>query len=65
MSELLSKKIQTGSHYRPAHLMSFYKGKTILPVTEKAGNEVLTLPMHPDLRDSDVDKIVKTVNSIV
>lgn len=65
MKKLLERKIQIGSHYKPAHLMSFYKSNTILPITEKIGEEILTLPMHPNLKETEIDKVIKTINSLV
>lgn len=56
--------IETGTHYRPIHFMSYYKSKIKLPVTERAGNEIVTLPMHANLKDSDVDFIVNVANKI-
>lgn len=58
-----SKGIEVGTHYKPAHLMSFYKSKSRLPVTEEVNNEIVTLPLHPNLTDSDVNLIIKAVNS--
>lgn len=62
MKKMLENNIQTGIHYQPVHLMSFYKGKYKLPNTEKAGNEIISLPMHPNLTDSDVSKVIKFTN---
>lgn len=50
--------IPTGVHYKPNHLLTFYgAGKDKLPVTEKIYNEILTLPLHPELEISDVEEI--------
>ena len=57
------KGIEVGTHYKPVHQMSFYKLKSKLCVTEEVSNEIVTIPMHPNLRDDDVDVIVKTINS--
>lgn len=58
------KFIETGTHYYPIHLMSYYKTKIKLPVTERVGNEIVTLPMHANLKDHDVDFIINTANKI-
>ena len=60
--KLLEKGIQTGIHYKPIHEFSFYKSKTLLPITEKIGKEIVTLPTHPNIKDKDLKKIIKTVN---
>ena len=65
MKELLSQGIETGSHYRPVHSMTYYNTKIKLPVTDSIAKEVVTLPMHANLNENDVDFIIKTVNTIV
>jgi dTDP-4-amino-4,6-dideoxygalactose transaminase len=49
--------IPTGVHYKPNHLLSFYKEKYHLPATESVYPEILTLPLHTRLEIKDVDKI--------
>lgn len=65
MKDLLADGIETGSHYRPVHSMTYYNAKIKLPVTDKVTKEVLTLPMHANLSEKDIDFIIKTVNSLV
>ncbi|SMH72309.1 DegT/DnrJ/EryC1/StrS family aminotransferase [Candidatus Nitrosotalea okcheonensis] len=65
MKELRSHGIETGSHYRPVHSMAYYNVKIKLPVTDNIAKEVITLPMHANLKKDDVDFIIKTVNSLV
>ena len=62
MKKMLENNIQTGIHYQPVHLMSFYKGKFNLPNTEKVGKEIVSLPMHPNLTDSEISKVIKFTN---
>ena len=64
-NQLLDEGIQTGLHYKPNHLLSFYKTNFSLPNTEKLYSEILTLPLHPDLDYSDVDFISKTIISLL
>ena len=48
--ELLKKGIQTGIHYYPNYKYKKYKApKRKFPNTEKIYQEILTLPLHPDL----------------
>ncbi len=53
----------------PVHQQSFYVGelgyKVSLPVTERLTQEVLSLPVHPSLSPSDLEKIVATVNEFM
>jgi dTDP-4-amino-4,6-dideoxygalactose transaminase len=55
--------IQTGIHYKPNHLLSLFGGGRVsLPVTEKAGQELLSLPLHPGLSDQDVDTVCSAIS---
>ncbi|MGE0171404.1 MAG: DegT/DnrJ/EryC1/StrS family aminotransferase [Oligoflexales bacterium] len=60
--------VQTMIHYPAAiHLQPAYKGKirlgSNLAVTEKAAEEVLSLPMYPELSVAEVDAVIKAVRS--
>ena len=57
--------IETGTHYSPVHLMSYYNSKVSLPVTQQVGDEIVTLPMHPNLTNDDVSTVIKAVNSFI
>jgi len=61
---LSEKGIETGIHYKPIHTFSFYKSKIKLPITEKIGSEIVTLPTHPNLTQNDIEKIIKEVNHL-
>jgi dTDP-4-amino-4,6-dideoxygalactose transaminase len=63
--KLLKKGIETGTHYKPIHTFSLYKSKIRLPITEKIGKEIVTLPTHPNITKKDLEKIIKTVNQFV
>lgn len=65
MKELRSQGIETGSHYRPVHSMTYYNTKIKLPVTDNVTKEIVTLPMHANLNKKDVDFIIKTVNTVI
>ena len=42
--------------------MSMYKKKITLPITEKVGKKIVTLPIHPNLSFDDIDRIVRITN---
>ena len=65
--ERLAKKgIQTGIHYYPNHLLSKYRSKFIsLPVTEKIFPELLTLPLHPDLDEKEVEYVCEELTKAI
>lgn len=58
---LLKHGIPTGLHYKPNHMLSFFKTDFTLKNTEKIYSKILTLPLHPDLEDSDIHFISKKI----
>lgn len=62
---LKEKGIGTGVHYPiPIHKQPYYIElgyKDSLPISEKAVEEVLSLPVHPALSRDDVQKVIKEV----
>ena len=54
--------IETGIHYKPNHLLSiYYNKKNRLPLTEKIYSQIVTLPLHPDLKYNDIIKITNLI----
>ncbi|MDR2820858.1 MAG: DegT/DnrJ/EryC1/StrS family aminotransferase [Desulfovibrio sp.] len=53
---LAGEGIPTGMHYKPNHLLSFFKSEP-LPATEQLYAELVTLPLHPGLNDADVARV--------
>jgi dTDP-4-amino-4,6-dideoxygalactose transaminase len=64
--KLKENGIQCGMHYKPNHLLTKYKTSYSLPVTEKAYDQVLTLPLHPEITEESVNKICNllTINKL-
>lgn len=67
---LTEQGIQTGIHYPiPPHLQKAYKHLNYspgdFPVTEKYAQEILSLPMYPELTDSMIDYVVESIENIV
>jgi len=63
MKKLSDNGIETGIHYKPIHKMTFYNNNTKLRITEKIANEIVSIPIHPNLDDADVDYIIKQINN--
>lgn len=57
---LLENNIQTGIHYKPNHLLSFYKSNN-LTKTENIYLCLLTLPLHPDITFEQAEYISKII----
>lgn len=58
---LREQNINTGVHYTPIHTYRCYGNKASLPFAETLQDRILTLPLYPDLTDSEVDKIITTI----
>jgi perosamine synthetase len=72
--ELRNSGIETGLHYIPLHLLSYYKSKYSLrvndfPVALRSFQQVLSLPIFPSMDDKEVafvcDKIKKIAKTRV
>jgi dTDP-4-amino-4,6-dideoxygalactose transaminase len=65
---LEARGIGTGLFYRLAlHQHPAFQGLNTrpLPVSEQLANEVLSLPMGPDFRDDEIDRVINAVNEAV
>lgn len=64
---LRKKGIEVGYHYQPNHKLSFYKDNNLsfLKNTDRVFNELLTLPLHPELNLKDISFITKTLLSVI
>jgi perosamine synthetase len=49
---------------KQSHLVELGLGETILPVAERLAGEVISLPVHPQLSQSDLETIVTEVNRL-
>ncbi len=62
---LTSKNIPTAIHYPiPLHLQPAFRGyaeEGSLPQAELAAKQVLSLPMHPDLLEEEVEYIANSI----
>lgn len=65
--KMLEKGIETGFHYQPNHFLTLYNpdGSYTLPITEQIFPRLLTLPLHPDLEEPDVDYICSQLHEIL
>lgn len=64
ISHLKENDIAPGVHYFPCHLHTFYKDfKAEVPVTERIWENLLSLPMYPDLSEDEIDRVIQGVRS--
>ena len=64
---MLNEGIEIGVHYNPNHFLTFFKlnKNIVLPVTEKVYKEIISLPIHPDVSNDDVDFVIRTLKKIL
>ena len=70
IEHLKKLNIQAGIHYpMPIHLQPAYKNRVrtaaSMRVTEMLADEVLSLPMYPELVSQDVSTVIKAINSYI
>ncbi len=66
LKKFLEKRdIQTGIHYQPNHLLTKYRSSYRLRNSEIFGEEILSIPLHPDLSKKDVSKVVFTIRQFL
>jgi dTDP-3-amino-3,4,6-trideoxy-alpha-D-glucose transaminase len=62
---LSARGIHTQVHYPiPIHLQPAYRElapNALLPFTEAAANEILSLPIHPEMTDADVENVCQSI----
>lgn len=64
---LLQKKIFSKIYFTPIHLSKFYMKKLgtkkgDLPVTEKISEQVLTLPLYPNMEKDEMNYVIESIN---
>jgi dTDP-4-amino-4,6-dideoxygalactose transaminase len=64
MEHLATADIETAVSYIPNHLQPYFRRDgVVLPETERAYGEILTLPLHCALSDEDVERVVGEVRA--
>jgi dTDP-4-amino-4,6-dideoxygalactose transaminase len=70
LAALAKRGISCGIHYpKPVHLQEAYASlgyaRGSLPVTERCADEILSLPMFPELTDTQIDAVVGGLKAVV
>ncbi len=65
MAHLKEKGIGSGIHYIPVHHFTYYKNflRNPLPATDKVYEQILTLPLYPDMTDEETGLVIKGIHS--
>jgi UDP-4-amino-4-deoxy-L-arabinose-oxoglutarate aminotransferase len=66
LKELQARQIGVAVHYRPIHLLTYYREQFgyrpgIFPNAEGMGDRTLTIPLYPSLTDAEVEYVAKSV----
>lgn len=62
---LISNAIECGVHYYPNHFLTYYGSRRgELPLTEALYEELLTLPLHPELSEDQQDLVIQKLLEI-
>ena len=63
---LLEAGIQTGVHYKPNHHLSFYSTSGVsLEKTDSIYPRLLTLPLHLDMKEADIDIVCDNLFKLI
>jgi dTDP-4-amino-4,6-dideoxygalactose transaminase len=69
MQRMLDLNIGLGFHYAAIHLFSMYRRRGfkdgMFPVAERVCRQIVTLPLFPSMEESDVERVVGAVKSIL
>lgn len=70
MNLIQQKEIGVAIHFKPVHLMTFYKEsfgykEGDFPVAEEFASSIISLPLYSKLTDEEVKYVADTVNEIV
>jgi dTDP-4-amino-4,6-dideoxygalactose transaminase len=65
---LSDELISTSIHFLPVHRLTWYRerfpGQPSLPVAERAGDEILSLPLSPAHSDADIGDVLEALHRI-
>jgi perosamine synthetase len=69
VAELAAAGIGTSVHFIPVHRFSYFREllgdhTQLLPNTERIADQLLSLPMHPQLADEDVDHVCARLGAL-
>jgi dTDP-4-amino-4,6-dideoxygalactose transaminase len=69
MQRMLDLNIGVGFHYAAIHLFTLYRKRGfkegMFPVAERVCRQIVTLPLFPAMKNSDVERVVGAVKSIL
>ena len=67
MQALKAQDIGTGLHFRAAHTHRYYRERypqLSLPATEWNSERICSIPLFPDMTDSDVERVITALRGL-
>ena len=61
---LKENDIQYGIQYAPNHHLTYFKEEVSLPVTDEVYSRIISLPMHPELTEENIERICQLINTL-
>jgi dTDP-4-amino-4,6-dideoxygalactose transaminase len=69
MDAMMQDGIGTGISYEAIHLTTLFRKKGfregMFPVSERIARETVTLPLFPEMRETDVDRVCETLKRVM
>jgi dTDP-4-amino-4,6-dideoxygalactose transaminase len=69
MARMAERQIGIGYHYPAIHLLALYRARGfkegMFPVAERVGRRIVSLPLFAAMRETDVDRTVDAVKSVL
>ncbi len=69
MEKMMQRHIGIGYHYPPIHLFTLYRERGfregMFPIAESVGRRIVSLPMFSAMQETDVDRAVGAVKSVL
>ncbi|MCB1686968.1 MAG: DegT/DnrJ/EryC1/StrS family aminotransferase [Halioglobus sp.] len=62
-ASLRARQIITGTHYQRNDRYGIFKSADV-PAAERFANQVLTLPIHPRLKDRDIERVIAAITEL-
>lgn len=65
MNHLRADGIESGVHYKPNHFLAHFHTHYSLPISERFGASLLSLPLHAELIDHEQDRVIASVQDFL
>ena len=63
IAHMQNHRVSAGVHYKPLNLHTVFGSYRELPVTDRVWKTLITLPLYPDMTESEIDQVIDAVRS--